>query len=140
MRLDPIGRAPDPDELDLDPIIVPLVAYREDKTEVVEEFPFRPVMPPGAQAALIRNAGPNGELPANIVQAVLDRCLDPDARERWHEFLDREDLIILQETLGDVLNALYEAYTRRPTRQRSGSGGAGPRAGQTSKARRRSAA
>jgi hypothetical protein len=125
MKLAPVGRAPDPADLDLEPVVVPVIAYKEDHSEVVHEFPFRPVMPPGAMAAMVRNSGPNGELPANIVQAILDRCVDPDARDRWHEFLDSEELSIFQETLGDVLNALTEVYAKRPTRQRSGSLGTG---------------
>lgn len=134
MEIAPIGRAPDAAQLDLEPIIVPIVAYKEDGTEVVERFPFRAVMKPGAMSYMIRNSGPNGEMSTNAIQNLLLDTIDADAKDRWTAFLDSDEYFILQETLGEVWNALVEVYAKRPTRQRSGSAGTGAPVAPTSPA------
>lgn len=139
MELPIIGQVENPEDLDLEPVVVPLAAYTLDREEVIERFPFKPTMPAGALSAFIRNAGPNGELPINVTLACLERCLIADAVERWQTFLDRDDLVIETNTLGQVFNALVEHYGARPTRPRSGSPSTGSPAKRTSRAGARSA-
>jgi hypothetical protein len=136
-----IGQIKDPDELDLEPIIVPLAAYKQEKGKTVEEigrFPFKPMMPAGARALMESSLGQNGEIPYSTALVILNRCIVSDSVERWGEFLDRDDLSIEQDALGSVLSALYEVYSGRPTRRPSGSDGTGQRRARTSRAAPRS--
>lgn len=140
-KLDIVGRV-DPESLDLDPVVIPVAAYRIDtREEVVEEFAFKPTMPTGVLALIERlggrltidpTGGPEGAL--NPVLVALSDCLMPEDRERWTEFLESDDLHIQAETIGEVFKALMEHYGRRPTRRSSGSSRTGKRGGQTSKA------
>lgn len=140
MELEPIGRAENPEALNLEPIVAPIVAYTHDGKEHVEKFPFKPVMPAGAMAAMVRNVGPNGELPVNILLACLQRCLMPDAAERWETWIDSDELNIEHTTLAQLFDQLVRIYGDRPTRRRSGSASGGPPAKRTSRAAARSAA
>ena|SRR6202035_2212663 len=136
MELPVIGQVEKPEELDLEPIVVPLAGYKVVKGKVVEEierFPFKPMMPSGARALMDRSLGAGGEIGYSVVVILLDRCLIEDAKERWAAFLDREDLNVEQGALGQVMTALYEVYSGRPTRRRSASDGTGPRRARTSK-------
>ena len=49
MELEPIGRFADPDELDVDPITVPIVGYTvEGRKEIITRIKFVPAVPLGA--------------------------------------------------------------------------------------------
>jgi hypothetical protein len=128
-----VGKVDDPDELDLDPVVVPVCAYKiETREEVIEKFPFRPVMPPGTVAYLERIGGQTAGV--NVAVAVLNDCVIADARERWDEFLGRDDLAIEATTLADLFKALVEHYGERPTKRSTGSSRTGTRSGRTSRA------
>lgn len=140
-----VGRVPNPENLNLEPILVEIVGYKHDQhtgvnEEVAATFPCKPIMPAGAVAAFVRNAGPNGELPFPTLLACLKRCLDPDAVDRFDEFIDSDEHSIEQQTLADVFNALVEHYTARPTTRPSTSSSGGPATKQMSRAAARSAA
>lgn len=137
-ELDVVGRVPNPEKLDTEPIILPVCGYTLDHEEVIERFPFRPIMPLGVAAALERLA--NEVLPVNTVLVCLRDCLVADAVERWEAFLDRDDLLVDAETITLGWKALLEAYGRRPTLLSSGSSRTGRRSGRTSKGAAASAA
>ena len=51
MELPIIGQVENPEDLDLDPVVVPLAAYTLDRKEVIERFPFKPTMPAAVSKA-----------------------------------------------------------------------------------------
>ena len=128
-----VGQVADPTELQLEPVVVPVAAYTiETKEEVIEKFPFKPVLPPGTAALLERMGGQT--VGVNPTLVILNDLIMPDAAERWHEFLNRGDLGIEAETLAELIKALLEYYGERPTRLSSGSSRTGKRSGRTSRA------
>lgn len=127
-----VGKITDPDKIDTDPIILPVCGYTLAHEEVIEKFPFRPLMPLGVAALCERLA--NQDMAFNTVLLCLHDCLIPDAVERWEAFLNRDDLLVDAETVASGWKALLEAYGRRPTLLSSGSPRTGRRSGRTSKA------
>lgn len=127
-----VGRIADPDKLDTEPIVLPVCGYTLDKEEVIEKFPFRPLMPLGIAALCERLA--NQEMAFNTVLVCLRDCLVPDALERWEAFVNRDDLMIDAETIATGWKQILEAYGRRPTLRSSGSSRTGRRSARTSKA------
>lgn len=127
--LDPIGRVEHPEELDLDPLVVPIVGYTRDKQEIVEEFRFRSVQPTGAALNILRQSrlDADGDLvtPMPQLMAFLDSCVLPEDRETWQGWLDKtnNEIYVEQDTLMAVYRALSEFYSARPTMRRSSSDG-----------------
>jgi hypothetical protein len=130
-ELQVVGRVPNPEQIETDPIILPVCAYTIDREEVIERFPFRPMLPLGVAALLERLGG--SEVAVNTVIVLLHDCLMADAVERWERFLDRDDLLIDAATLAEGWKALLECYAARPTLLPSGSSRTGKRSGRTSK-------
>ncbi|HXT91160.1 MAG TPA: hypothetical protein VN714_18060 [Trebonia sp.] len=137
-ELEIVGRVENPETIEVDPIILPVCAYTLEREEVIERFPFKPIMPLGIAALMERVAGQ--EIPVNTVLVCLRDCLIADAVERWETFLGREDLLIDAETISRGWAALLGAYGRRPTLRSPGSSRTGRRSGRTSKAAAASAA
>jgi len=133
-----VGRVENPETIEVDPIILPVCAYTLDREEVIERFPFRPIMPLGVAALMERVAGQH--IAVNTVLACLHDCLVADAVERWEAFLGRDDLLIDAETISKGWASLLEAYGRRPTLRSPKSSRTGRRSGRTSKAAAASAA
>lgn len=137
--LDVVGQQENPE---VEPVVVPVAAYTiKTGKEVIERFAFRPTMPPGVLAFIERmggrlqlDASNIGEGVVNSTLAALQDCLMGDERERWHEWIGRDDLVIEATTIVELFKALFEEYAERPTRPRSSSGGTGSRAKPTSKA------
>lgn len=79
MELEPIGRVDDPDDLDLEPIIIPIVGYIRlpggGREEVIERIEFRPVQPTGAGLAVLRQTRADGNVPVAPVMKFLDACV-----------------------------------------------------------------
>jgi hypothetical protein len=120
MRTEIVGhRESAPDALE--PIIVPVAAYKLDGTEVIEEFSFRPVMPAGAVIRAFRAIQPNGILATAPILDFLSKSLMSEDRERFLEFLDRDDLMIEAQLISDVYQTVTEVWAARPTKPRSGS-------------------
>ena len=140
MELEPIGRVEDPESLDLDPIIIPIVGYTIDKEEVIQPIRFRPVQPTGAGLAVLRQTLPNGNVPIAPVMKFLDECILSDDKELWEKFLNDETVFIEQDTLVEVYKAITAVYAARPTMRRSGSVGGRPSSTPTSRAAARSRA
>ncbi len=132
MELDPVGRVENPAELDLEPIVIPVVGYTREGKEVVEKAQFRPVAPAGQTVAVLRVMSPSGGVPVGQMMGFLDACVLEDSRESWKTFLDRPDVEIEQSTLVRVYGALMEAYAARPTMPPASSAGGGERTKQTS--------
>lgn len=126
MELEPIGRVDDVNDLDLEPVIAPIVAYeRKSKLEVIEKFRFRPMAPAGATFDVLRAMGPNGETPVSLIMAYLDASVLPEDSEALQEFLHRADIEIDPTTVAKVYRALSEVYGARPTMPSANSSGTG---------------
>jgi hypothetical protein len=124
MELEPIGRFADPDELDVDPITVPIVGYTvEGRKEIITRIKFVPAVPLGAALALNRAARSNGNVPHPAVIAWLDDCVLDSEREAWNELLHSSAILVETETLVAVYQQLAEVYAARPTLRFSDSDG-----------------
>jgi hypothetical protein len=120
MRLEPIGRVENPQDLDFEPLVVPIVGYdRHTKEEQVCDVQCRPVAPTGAAVDVMRVVGPNGETPIGPVMAYLDSCILPESKEDYETFIHDPELVIEQKTLINMYIALTEFYSERPTPPRS---------------------
>ncbi len=140
MKLDPIGRVEKPDEMDLDPIVIPVVGYTLDREEVVEEIRFRPMQPAGAAFDLLANANADGEVPIRAIMRFLEKCVMPDDAQKFRDHLDRDDLVFDHGVMMQIHVALNEVYAARPTTLRSASSGGGQPTKRTSRAAARSQA
>lgn len=139
METDIVGRR-DPSEDLPEPITVPIAAYTLDGEEVLERFAFRPVMPAGAVIRAFRSIQPNGVLATGPILDFLEKSLMPEERERFQQFLDRDDLMIEADLLSDIYRTVTEVWTERPTRRRSGSASSGSPTRRTSRGAARAAA
>jgi hypothetical protein len=140
MELDPVGRVENPEELDFEPIVIPVVGYTRDHKEVVEKARFRPLPPAGQTVEVLRSMAPNGGVRASQMMSFLDACVLEDGREAWAAFLDSPDVEIEQATLAGVYSALMEAYAARPTMPPASSAAGGKKTKQTSQAASRAKA
>jgi hypothetical protein len=123
MRLDAVGRVTNPDELDFEPIVVPVIAYDEDHNEVEFEVKFRAVQPTGAAMKVMRATDAEGNIPTATALLFLEECVIVSERKAWQEFLDDPGLYIERSTLVQLYERLTEVYAGRPTRRRSASSG-----------------
>lgn len=138
METEIVGREKQPEALE--PITVPVAAYTLGGEEVVERFRFRPVMPAGAIIRAFRQIQPDGALATGPVLEFLEKSMMPEDRDRFQEFLDRDDLMIEAELISDIYRTVNEVWSARPTRPQSGSRSTGSAAKRTSRAAARSAA
>lgn len=136
MELPVVGRVENPDDLDLDPIVVPIAGYTiKDKKEVVTKIKFRPVLPLSSALDVIRQTQSNGNVPGPAIMEYLDSCITDEDAEKWAELLARRDLAIQMDTLIEVYRQLTEFYSgERPTPASSDSPGGRSQTGTTSKA------
>lgn len=132
MKLPAIGRVENVDDLDLDPIEVPVIAYMLNKEEVEQTFRFRPVQPAGAALDILKATGADGGVPVGVVMRFLDECVLAEDREAWELFLHRADLVIDQAILVRIYQAVSEVYSDRPTPRWSDSDGGGSASATTS--------
>jgi hypothetical protein len=141
MRLDAIGRVENPQDVDLDPITIPVCGLDMQRENVCEEFNFRPTLPWGNTFALIESIeGGERNLAGNTVKWLRNCLVDDEERQRWQGFLERDDVMIEQATIESVYEALAETYAARPTLPPSGSTGTGGSTKRTSQAASRSQA
>jgi hypothetical protein len=118
VKLAPVGRVEDLDELDLDPLEVDIVGYTADKEEVVQAVRFRPLQPTGAALEVLRMTTPDGNVPIAPVMRFLDACILEEDRDLFREFTERPDVFIHQSALLDLFRSLSEHYGDRPTKPR----------------------
>ena len=134
MRLDPIGVVEHPEQIDLEPITIPVVGYRiKDRKPVEEEFNFHASRPWGVVLALFESETEK-EFAERTIGWLSYCMLSYEERVRWKAFLLREDIAIAQSTVEEVYKALAETYAGRPTLPLSDSSGGGKRTKQTSRA------
>jgi hypothetical protein len=139
MKLDAIGRVDKPEEIDVEPITIPVIGYTRAHKEVCEEFNFRPTRPWGNLFAMFEADDERGFAGGTV--RWLHNCLLDDAeRERWKTFLLRDDVEIEQATIEGVFSSLSETYSARPILPRSASTGGGAQTKRTSQAASRSRA
>ncbi len=135
-----VGKLEQPASVEFDPIIVPVAAYTAGGEEVIERFQFRPVMPFGAIMRAFEQIQPDGILANGPILKFLQKSLMEGDRERFLEFLDRDDLMIDAELIVDVYRTVTEVWAARPTRPRSGLRSPSPALKRTSRAAARSKA
>ena len=140
METEIVGRVENPQERSTDPIVVPVAAYTLEGKEVVEKFRFRPVMPAGAVIRAFRAIQPNGVLATGPILDFLQKSLLADDRERFLEFLDRDDLMIEAQLISQIYETVTEVWSGRPTRRPSASASGGSPTKRTSRAGARSRA
>ena len=121
MRLEPVGRVDNPETLDKEPIVIPVIGYTATLAEVETEISFVGDQPAGASLDIIRAVDADGNVNARVCLLFVDNCVHPDSRKAWEDLLHRPDVKVSQETLIDLYIALGEAYSSRPSVQRSGS-------------------
>jgi hypothetical protein len=135
-----VGRIENPEDRVREPIVVPVAAYKLDGTEIIERFNFMPVMQAGAVLRAFEAIQPNGVLAAGPIIKFLQKSLVAEDKERFIEFLDRDDVVIEAELISKVYQTVTEVWSARPTRRQSGSSNGGAAAKRTSRAAARSAA
>lgn len=133
-KLPAVGRVDNIDDVDLDPIEVPVVGYTIEKEEIEEVFRFRPVQPAGATLDILLYVSVDGSTPVAKVMHFLEECVLAEDRERWRDFLNDPAIMIEQSVLAQLYRALMEVYAARPTMPSSALSGGGKPGGRTSRA------
>ena len=135
-ELDPIGRVADTSTLELEPITVPVVGYTEAAKEVVTKIRFKARPAPGVAFDMLAAIDSKGKILNSAVLKFLDGCVLSDDRDKWHELLYGDRVMVEQETVTGVYQAVAEYYegTNRPSRQRPGSPSGRSRTAPTSRA------
>jgi hypothetical protein len=124
MELEPIGRVEAPEELDLGPIIVPIIGYKKaakGNVEVVTKIKFKRRMP----FKFFKEAAEKGiDLAAMTPQDQLDyltATVEDEDKEKFLELVFDEDVYIERATLREVFKRVDEARANRPTKPRDDS-------------------
>jgi hypothetical protein len=134
------GEVENPDDLNLDPIVVEVVGYTIDHKRESEVFRFRPMAPTWLSMDLARKHSASGQVNEADAGDFLDHCMLEEDRPKWIAFLSRDDLMIEMTTILKVYNAISEVYVARPTTAPSASSGGRARTTRTSRAGARSKA
>ena len=136
MELDPVGRVEDVDQLDLEPVTIPIVGYERGTppNEVIERIRFRAVMPAGATFDVMRDMSASGGIAPREVLRYLDATVLPDDAEKLEAFLHSPTIEVRLRTMMEVHEQLMEFYSARPTMPRSASSGGGSGTKRTSQA------
>ena len=124
-ELPPVGGDPSPN---LEPVVQPIIAHLlTDGTEVIERFAFQPKLGVAARHYAETKTGQD----ADIYVAVLTLMLMPAERDRFNEFVHRDDLLLEVDVLKEAFRALWGHYGRRPTQPTRASKRGGKPAKQT---------
>lgn len=121
MEFNAVGRVENPETLDLEDAIMPIVGYTTDHTEVIVKIHFRAIAPLGVALAMLRAVDANGNISAPSMLDYLDGCVAPASREEWEAMLNGTEVYFVTETLSAAYTALGEYYADRPSPQRPGS-------------------
>ena len=133
-RLEPIGRL-SPDQITTEPLEVPIIGYAEKtKKEVETVIRFVANVPIGAALDMIRATDQDGNINPVAALDYIDKCVHFDDRKKWDDLLHDPKIIVKQETLLAVYQAIGEFYAGRPSPQRSGSRGGRSSTDKTSRA------
>ena len=136
MRLDPVGEVKNLNELDVEPVTIPIVSYDEDKNKVVTEIRFMRHVPLGFGIDMIKATKADGTIdPKYMVDFVLDCVVDED-QESFDDLIRRKDIFTEISTLRKVYDSLGEIYKgdNHPLEKPSSSSAGKPRTARTSKA------
>ena len=124
-ELEAVGRIENPEDLNFEPVTVPVIGYNMDGEEVEFLLHCGPTMPMGTMLKLMTQSKVNAKgkpvFDEKLVAQFLERCVLPDSKEAWRDFLDDPEIEVSAETIGAVYGALMDYYTDRPTSQRSDS-------------------
>lgn len=120
------GRVTDPDEINLDPIVVKIIGHTIAHEEVEETIRFRPMPPTWAAMEMARNVDAEGRPSEKHAGEFLDAAVLAEDRERWIAFLSRDDVMIQGGTVPAIYMAVVEEWGKRPTMSPPGSSG-GPK-------------
>jgi hypothetical protein len=143
VKLDPIGKIDNLQDIDLDPITVPVCGIKPSPRpeNVCEEFNFRPGVSWGNTFALV-DAIETGEanLAWNAVKWLRNALIDEPEQKRFQAFLSRPDVLVEEATLTALVDALRETWAARPTMPQPSSNGTGTSTKRTSQAASRARA
>lgn len=120
-RLEPVGRVSDLAKLDLEPIIVPVVGYTEDKEEVITDIAFRPRAPLGRDLEMAMLLNGTDEVTARQAIGYLEECMTDEGREAWENLKESKTVFVERAAMGEVFRAVVAVYAKRPTTKRPGS-------------------
>lgn len=132
-ELKPIGRLSNLDDLDTEPLTVPIIGYTEDKQEVETKIRFVGTLPAGASLDMIRATDANGRISNAAALDYVDNCVHAEDKEAWDELLHGTAVIVRITTVLEVYQALAEFYTKRPTKRRPASVTGRPSTGATTR-------
>ena len=125
MRLEPIGVIEDLDEIDYEPITVPIVGYTNDKEQVTTDITFRAAQSLGSSLDLIRQMGIDDKgkpiIPIAAILEFLDAAILDTSRVAWDNLIRDEEVNVEQTTLVELYKILAAQYANRPTQQQSAS-------------------
>ena len=121
MKIEPIGKVANLDELDFEPLTVPVVGYTDNLKEVITDIRFRAVVPPGFGLDMISDVDKNGNVQVAAALRFIQACLLPDDREKWNELIRSDTVNVTSETVSAVYHAIGEFYAKRPFTKQPGS-------------------
>lgn len=120
-----------------------VLVFRNETQGTTEQHTFEALTDTGAGGMLAVSSliryDPRGRqmVDLNAMLTFFERVLVEGDYERMKTLLDRRDLVISMDQLGEIFNWLVEGYGGRPTRPSSGSATSRQARGRSSKAKRR---
>jgi hypothetical protein len=125
MELAPVGKiVTDPNDLDLGPITVPIIGYKETSkgnVEVVTKIRFARKIPFGFfKDALEKGIDLNAMKPTEYLEYLTVSVLDED-KEKFMELIFGDELYVERATIREVFKVVDEARAGRPTKRPSDS-------------------
>jgi hypothetical protein len=136
MELKPVGKVANPAELDLAPVVVPIVGHNAKGEEVTTKIRFQRRIPAGVVLDMLEAGTDPDEVFASGAEAVkfLNQAVFGDDEQKWHDLIHSKTVFIEYATIGELFKALMEqVYTSRPTKRPSNSSSGGPRTRTTSR-------
>jgi hypothetical protein len=124
MELAPIGKIEGAEDLDLGPIVVPIVGYRstpKGNEEVVTKIKFKRRPPfKYIQDAIAKGLDTKKMLGEDQLD-YLTVIVEDEDKEKFLELVFSEDIYVDFITIKEVFQQVIATYTQRPTKRLSGS-------------------
>lgn len=125
MELDPIGAVDRPQDLDLDPVTIPIVGYKVHNGKnvpVTTKIRFKSRPPLGYIRRKLKEGADLSRMNGNAVVEYLEVVAIEEDKEKWSDLIFSDDIFLDHSTLRQVFEKLQEVYSGgRPTKPRSGS-------------------
>jgi hypothetical protein len=124
MELEPIGRLEDVDELDLGPIVVPIVGYKnttKGNVEVITKIRFKRRPPFKYLREKIAQGLDTTSMVGDDQVDFLTVIVDDEDKQKFLDLIFSEEIYVDYVTIRDVFKKVTETYAQRPTKQPSGS-------------------